>query len=547
MAIATRAPSVPIAESRRDAGPTTQPPSSRRLRWSIGLIALGVVVAVIRWQMRSQYLFDLDSILYARALNVFDLQLHQPPLPGYWVYIQIGRVAQILFADPNLSLEVVSAVLGLALCLPLYALGRDLYDRQTGIIAAAVGLTGPVFWYQSSVASPRIAEAFFAAVIVWLGVRLRLRPSTVAFWWLVVTVAVAGGIRQQILLYFLPFCLWATWHSSLKRRAAGVLVGGMLVMVWLVPTLLGAGGLDQYRVLSSQQWTDFIVNQTGVMYGSSLTDSLHRLLENCGRIGLYLAFTSPLGLLLATLFILSRSYRAPRLSFPAQGLLVSTLPALLFFAIVHIQQIGHILAIAPLFAIVVARAIALSWRPHALALACVAVNLAFVLLSPAKLFGDRVTTPSLATVVERDRFITAALTGLRAGDPSETVAIASPLGYGFIEQYAPEYTYVLIPDAFDPPGASTRQAHDILTNGLRVVAPVPGRDRTVLMPSQARRFVTVGYESDISRILITDTLQRPDPDMPGVAVALTQGPTAIQFAPSHLQLMPTQSVVGTHP
>jgi hypothetical protein len=485
--------------------------------WGLGILAF-VCVAAARWAWRSAYLFDLDSILYARALDNFDLRLSQPALPGYYLYIQAVRAVRLVLADANLSLVFVSAILGLLMVGSVYLLARDLFDTRTGVVAAVLALSGPVFWYQSSFASPRIGEAFFATCVVWLGIRVRLRGDVWAFWLLPVVLAVAGGFRQQVLLYMLPFCVWATWRVPWSWRLAGAVIGLIIIATWALPTLAAAGGLDQYRVLSAAQWDRFVVHDTGVLYGSSVLDSLTRLSQNVGRIVIYTFFTCLIAPAVAVMLSCKPRLLARQLGTNAgQALVLASAPALLFFAFIHIQQIGHIVAVAPFVVIVIARVLT-KVAPSRLStisiLVAVGLNVAFIFVAPARLIGNQIGTPSIATIRERDRFIGASIAAIESGTASETLVLTSPLAYGFVEEYAPGYQYYLLP------------------------LPSLGAG-SVQMPPSVRRLVIVSYEQDLSRLIQpASAVTHPHPGVATLGVVQIDQPTDLQVADGQLTLAP---------
>jgi hypothetical protein len=531
----------------------------------LALLMLVTLLVALRWLTRSQYLFDLDSILYARALDNFDLRLLQPDLPGYFFYIKAGQGVRAVFGDANFSLELLSSALGALTVGALYVLGREVYDHRTGVVAALLALTGPVFWFQSSVASPRIAEAFFAALIVWLGVRLRKRNELWTFWALTVVAGVAGGVRQQVLLYLIPFLIWATWQIPLQRRLVGALIGGVIVATWLVPTLISAGGLDAYRQLSAAQYQNFVVDQTGVFSAHGAAEMLKRLVGNLAHVGLYILFTCPLGLAAAYLWARgSRRWHMLLASLTGQAVLFASVPALLFFTFIHIEQIGHIMVVAPLVVLVVARQITRAPKPRQvapLAAAFIAANLLFVYLAPAHLLGNRVGTPSVAAIRDQDAFISATISAVRAGSPDTTVVIASPQAYGFIEEYAPGYRYYVLPGLFESATASPSGTNQQVLSGsagavypspsISVNAPCwcwmlrPSDPAAILapgvlhLPPDTRRVVTAGNEYDLAHMLHGPvTIQQPDSSIPSLAIAQADQPLELQVGPGRLMLLP---------
>lgn len=511
---------------------------------TFALIAITLVAYIWEhWLTRSRFLFDLDSIGYARAMDHFDLRLTQPALPGYYLYIQLGRLVRWVAVDANTSLVALSIGFGALVIVAIYLLGRELFDERTGLIAALLTVSGPIYWYQSSFASPRIAEGFFASAIVWAGVRLRRTSDLRFFWLLPLLLALAGGVRQQTLVYLIPFCIWATWRVSWRQRLLGGAVCAVGCLTWGIPTIVGAGGLAEYRALSSSQWQEFVVGETGAMYGRSALEVLRRLTVSLSQIILYGTYTClPAAVILTAGYRKNRHLRTMLSSFQGQALLYATLPALAFFTFVHVQQIGHFMAVAPFLTILLARilrGIPDRSRLYGSVMFIVLIDLAFVFLAPSRLVSGHFGTPTVATIRERDAFISTGVAVIRSTAPDTTLVITSPLSYGFIEQYAPEYKYYLIPGIFSTSARSSASPDQrVLTNGLRDIAGTvrigPG---DAAAPPRVRNFVLFSYETDLTHMV--DRLprsQRPAPDTATLAVVHSSSPTNIRFKPGHFTL-----------
>src|SRR5207245_7128238 len=75
-------------------------------RLTCGLLVCAV--ALSRFVFRSRYLYDIDSVNYALALDRFDPTVHQPHPPGYFLYVYLGRLARFFTHDANLALITLS-------------------------------------------------------------------------------------------------------------------------------------------------------------------------------------------------------------------------------------------------------------------------------------------------------------------------------------------------------------------------------------------------------------------------------------------------------
>src|SRR5438876_1162313 len=89
-------------------------------RFTSGLLVCAV--ALSRFLFRSHYLYDIDSVNYALALDRFDPTVHQPHPPGYFLYVYLGRLARLAFRDSNTALVFLSIVASCAAAAMIYVL-----------------------------------------------------------------------------------------------------------------------------------------------------------------------------------------------------------------------------------------------------------------------------------------------------------------------------------------------------------------------------------------------------------------------------------------
>src|SRR5579862_3831532 len=110
--------------------------SSRRL--TCGLLVCAV--ALSRFLFRSRYLYDIDSVNYALALDRFDPAVHQPHPPGYFLYVCLGRISRLVFHDANAALVVLSIVASCAAAAMIYALADCWFGRRAALFAGLIFL-----------------------------------------------------------------------------------------------------------------------------------------------------------------------------------------------------------------------------------------------------------------------------------------------------------------------------------------------------------------------------------------------------------------------
>src|SRR5438552_16383912 len=89
-------------------------------RQKLSLLLLTGAVAITRFVFRSHYLYDLDSVNFALAMQRFDPRVHHPHPPGYFLYICLGRLLNVLFHDANLALVVFRLLASCGVSIVIY-------------------------------------------------------------------------------------------------------------------------------------------------------------------------------------------------------------------------------------------------------------------------------------------------------------------------------------------------------------------------------------------------------------------------------------------
>lgn len=125
-------------------------------------------------------------------------------------FLGISKAAFAVFGEHLWVIRLPAALAGFATVALIYLLGRDLFSRRTGLIAAALASTQHVLLLYSRL--PGIGEPVpFTLLALWLG----LRAWRTARWWCwLLSGAIAG------------FTLWAIWEAlvTLPMLGAGFVV-----------------------------------------------------------------------------------------------------------------------------------------------------------------------------------------------------------------------------------------------------------------------------------------------------------------------------------
>jgi hypothetical protein len=406
-------------------------------------LCLFVLALATRVPFSSKMLFHMDSVQFALALRKFDVSLHQPHPPGYFLYVMMGRLLSLLIGDANVVFITISVVFSGLAVVAVYFLGREIFDYKTGLIAAAYALTSPSLWFNGAVALTYVAEAFFSVAVAFLCWRTLRHGDSHAFGSAVV-MGLAGGIRQNTTVFLLP--LWAyslkgvSWRE--KFLATGLL--GLVCLMWFVPAVVMTGGVEAYKGAFEELW---LFNTGGVSVfekGLSLFAVFSRTLFDFTVYGV--------GAAIVILFLASyHVVRSRKIESVDRGkavfLALWVLPSVLFylFVFIHPANPGYALIFIPALLLIAAastRLLGAGLRRIGgrdlsgfLASAVVVFNALFFLLSAYPV--------SARAIRIHDRDLSIMLDGLSRFDPSRTVVFTGPYiyyGYRHIMHYLPEFS-----------------------------------------------------------------------------------------------------------
>jgi hypothetical protein len=427
-------------------------PSASHRSLSRAALLAAALALLVRLPFAAQRMWDHDSVQFALGVEKYDLAAHHPHPPGYPLYIAVLKLLAVLGVDA-LHGMVALAILGGALgagCLVLVVgklLSPPLPDGREGDgrggwgvrppawFAAALYTFNPLLWFYSELPLLYALEGGVTVLLAWAA--LRMEEGRGPFLTACALFALAGGLRQSTLVLLSPlflFGLWRTWRRGRLTPAlffSGATLGGGLVLAWLIPLCLAAGGYGAYRQISSEHFK-VLLPQTSILYGAGLGALRHNL-EVLTKWTLQGIFAGAVALLL--LWLVTPRRIAPglrQLATRLPFLLAWAVPPMLFFALFHITKAGYTLIDLPalLAALAVAAAPALSaarWK------AVTAVTLAAAVGAGLFLYGAdrRPDQPRLWAIVrhefnrtsiaEYETALDAMLATVRRYPPNETV------------------------------------------------------------------------------------------------------------------------------
>jgi hypothetical protein len=242
-------------------------------RQKVCLALLTAAVAITRFLFRSRYLYDLDSVNFALAMQRFDPRVHQPHPPGYFLYICLGRALNVFFHDANLALVVLSILASCGLVIVIYKMTMDWFGPMAAQFAGILFLLSPLAWFHGIVALTYIVEAFFSALLGLLCWRIDsgragfILPAAIA-------LGVSAGVRPSSLVFLAPLFLFSLRKATVKERWMGLAALVVTLAAWFVPMIVSAGGLSAYFGALTSLWR--MVPSKSTVFNSSPANSVAR-------------------------------------------------------------------------------------------------------------------------------------------------------------------------------------------------------------------------------------------------------------------------------
>lgn len=198
---------------------------------------------VLRLATAAQGPTDWDSAQYAAGVNRFDVTHGQPQPPGYWLYVEAGRLVKAITGLGTIhSLVVVAAIASAAGAGLAVVAGRDLGGRWLGIAAGLIVASSPFVWFSGSIVATYSFDTVACSLLIILA--WRARPGSWHGVWAVVALGLLAGFRQSIVQAFAILALLAVVGSTRRwgRLVITVSAGVASVAVWFIPMVLQQPG-----------------------------------------------------------------------------------------------------------------------------------------------------------------------------------------------------------------------------------------------------------------------------------------------------------------
>ena len=395
--------------------------------WRRPAAALAVFLLPVVWFIffRARYLINWDAGQLALGTLNFDMSMHQPHPPGYFLFVASGAALNIIFNDINLSLSLLSFAAAWLAVYFFFQTVKLLSDHQTAVWATLVFVSNPVLLYYQNTALTYTFEALTAAMLLYWALRSLTGQNTL--WKTVVASGVLAGFRPSIVLVAAPFIIWQMWRErSMKKIFSIILLGIITLAIWLVPFSYVVGGISQLFNLT--------IGQLQIIRASPPQDlNLFNFLISA------ILFT--LGsVLVLTFFSIYHWWRSE----PKKWLVI-LLPLTIevpFLVFVHFGEVGYLLALLPSFALLAVPTIRYLSK-HALGIIIIAVvvalNLSLAYWPMALISQRKLSVINTTGVALHDKRLSSYLKILAQREPSQTLVLVLRGQYisdrGIVETY----------------------------------------------------------------------------------------------------------------
>jgi len=406
-------------------------------------LVLFLITVLSRIPFRSQILYHWDSVNFAFAMRKFDVAAEQPQPPGYIVYVWLCRLVDVIFHDPQATMVWISIVSSALAVVALYLLGRAMWGQQVGVIAALLLASSPLFWFYGEIALPHTLDTFLVILSVWLlyevmrGRNGYLIPA-------VVVLALAGGVRQQTLVFLLPVILFAVRRVGLRRLFLAGAMGAVLCLGWFIPLVANTGGVRGYLEVMGK-FSERFQQSTSVLMGAGWRGVAY----NVRKLAIYTAYGWGLAAVPAVLYAGWSLWRRRRPRWERWFFLgLWAGPTLVFYSFVHMGQQGLVFVFLP--ALLLVSAVGLErlveawarrqWWLWVTAAFLVLINVGIFCLVPEYPLGpgtQRLLTR--ATLVNSDRYYQERFAAIQENFPPEHTVIMAA-NWHHLEYYLPTYT-----------------------------------------------------------------------------------------------------------
>lgn len=211
------------------------------------MVAL-LVVAAVHVTSIPLTLWEYDEPLFVMAVEKYEPLIHQPPPPGYPLYIGFAKLLRPFLGTPFNTLIQISAGATLIGFLAFFAAFRAVSrSTRVGAFGAFLFYLSPAMLIHATLPQSDAGALALFAIAMWLMIRAIDQPTTLNATLMALACAVTIGWRLQFCIAVVPMFLAAvlmlrTW----RERFAAVQWFAIACAAWLIPLVILTGGPELF-------------------------------------------------------------------------------------------------------------------------------------------------------------------------------------------------------------------------------------------------------------------------------------------------------------
>lgn len=209
------------------------------------LVALFLTGIISRLPFIEKFQSHWDGPNWSIAVVRYSFSQETPAPPGYPLYIALGKFIYYFINDPHLAIVTVSVLFAGIGAMVFYIVGKVLFNKTTGLIAAAIFLSAPATYFFGITANPYGALPTTAALLACVVYLIWFKKKTYGVL-LGVVYSFAVGFRPQDAMFLTPLFLTGVFFLRWKERSFSFLALLIVSLFWFVPTVIAVGGLSEY-------------------------------------------------------------------------------------------------------------------------------------------------------------------------------------------------------------------------------------------------------------------------------------------------------------
>lgn len=210
---------------------------------SLSLFILGVVT---RLPFISRLFNYWDGVEFAIAIKRYSPQEGFPCPLSHFLYVMTVKAVDLFIKNPHTSFLIQSIIGNSLFVVVVYWIGRAIFGRLNGILAALIVLFAPWFWYYSITTVPSMFVGFFGGVSVLGFYYAMFRKSNYGLYWGAIGFALLCGYRHQDSLFIFPLFLWVLVKTKPKDAVKALVLFGLTCLAWFIPLIVMSGGFSEY-------------------------------------------------------------------------------------------------------------------------------------------------------------------------------------------------------------------------------------------------------------------------------------------------------------